>query len=181
MRVTDHREGRAEEHFTEGEPDLEPPEELAVIEVDEEDFLEQDPDGGADLEVDLDEDTLQLRLDHLVHDGEDEDGVGPDEGGALDLDVEDLEDIEESLDVLLRDKLAGDGDPARPEDSGVSAGAGGSLDVEEVPGHDPDEFVCRSCFLVRHLSQRAEAPGLLCRECLDAEQLRPPGAPRSSG
>ncbi|HTT87216.1 MAG TPA: DUF4193 family protein [Acidimicrobiales bacterium] len=172
MRVIDHRDGRADEHFTEGEPDLEPPEELAVVEVDEEDLLEEDLDGGADLEVDLDEDTLQLSLDHLVHQGEDGDGdaVAPDGDGDFDLDVEDLEDIEESLDRILRDKLAGDEEPARPEDVRVLDGAGGSLDVEEVPGHDPDEFVCRSCFLVRHLSQRADAPGLLCRDCLDAER-----------
>jgi hypothetical protein len=166
MRVIDHRDEREDDHFVEGEPDLEPPEELALSMVDDETLLEEDLDRRADLEDDLDEDALQDSLDHLVHDGEDEDDTG-DDGLALDLEVEDLEDREESLDQILRHKLAGDADPARPEDDGAPDGSGWP-DGSPSFLADGDEVVCRCCFLVRHPSQLADPAGRLCRECLDA-------------
>jgi hypothetical protein len=30
----------------------------------------------------------------------------------------------------------------------------------------PDEFVCRSCFLVKHPSQLADGERMLCRDCV---------------
>jgi hypothetical protein len=166
MRVIDHREEPEGDHFVEGEPDLEPPEELAVRVVDDETLLEEDLDGRADLEDDLDEDVLQDGLDHLVHDGEDEENTG-DEELTLDLEVEDLEDREESLDQILRHQLAGDADPARPEDDDGLDGRWSSDGRTSAPA-EPDEFVCRCCFLVRHASQLADPAGRLCRECLGA-------------
>lgn len=50
-------------------------------------------------------------------------------------------------------------------------------DEEAVPGDDraalsgitpkrPGEFTCRSCFLVKHPSQLADARRMLCRDCV---------------
>ncbi|MBV8960942.1 MAG: DUF4193 family protein, partial [Actinobacteria bacterium] len=52
-------------------------------------------------------------------------------------------------------------------------------DEDEVPDTDdksepatkvlpkqPDEFVCQSCFLVKHPSQLADAKRQLCRDCV---------------
>ena len=99
-----------------------------MLEVDEETLLEEDLDSRADLEDEVDEDVLETSLDHLVHDG-DGDGWrssdGDDDPAARtvdvagrrtdleDLEIEDLEDREESLDRILREKLAGDEEPAR--------------------------------------------------------------------
>ncbi len=175
MRVIERQDSREDEHFTEGEPDLEAPEELAVLEVDEDALLEEDLESEVDLEEEVDEDTLESSLDHLVYDDDGDDGdagvgadtpatSGPRETVVLDdLEVEDLEDIEESLDRILMEKLAGDEDPEGEPDAPVVL-------IDEVVGGEvltcgPDEFVCRACFLVRSTTQRADAGTALCRDC----------------
>ncbi|HEY5251089.1 MAG TPA: hypothetical protein VIJ09_05485 [Acidimicrobiales bacterium] len=166
MRVIERQGHRGDEHFTEGEPDLEPPEELAVLEIEEESLLEGGLDGRADLEDETDVDALEISLDHLVHDGDEEEDEN-EMSGLGDLEIEDLEDREESLDLILREKLAGDEEPPPDDDeidepfptvnAGTVARAGGTLDV--------DEFLCRSCFLVRRASQRVGTSGSLCQAC----------------
>ena len=37
---------------------------------------------------------------------------------------------------------------------------------ERVRPKQPDEFVCRSCFLVKHPSQLADKKKMLCRDCV---------------
>jgi hypothetical protein len=37
---------------------------------------------------------------------------------------------------------------------------------ERVLPKQPDEFVCRSCFLVKHASQLADKKRGLCRDCV---------------
>jgi len=98
-------------------------------------------------------------------------------GDAIDLDdleVEDLEDREESLDRILREKLAGDEEPVNdPDDLDDGpdlvtlspTGATTRADLIEVPRCGPDEFVCRACFLVLSRVQRAEASETTCRDC----------------
>lgn len=171
MRVIDRQGRKEDEHFTEGEPDLEPPEELAVLEVDEESLLEEDLDTRADLEDEVDEEILESSLDELVHAGDEEEE--DDEVAVLgDLEIEDLEDREESLDQILREKLAGDEEPWTTEDDVdelVTAGNGTTAAVMAAPptspSWGPDEFVCRSCFLVRRGAQRVGSSGSLCQAC----------------
>ena len=82
-------------------------------------------------------------------------------------DDEELEDddVEASLDEILKERLVV---PDEEED-----------DEEEVPDTEdrtdgatkvlpkqPDEFVCQSCFLVKHPSQLADAKRQLCRDCV---------------
>lgn len=184
MRVSERQGLDQDAHFTEGEPDLEPPEELAVLELDDEALLEEDLENQVDLEDEVDEEILESSLDHLVHDGdEDEDddendvttapGRAPvavgangaaDVGDLEDLEIEDLEDRVESLDRILREKLAGDEEPEDAlEEVGIDAGA--DIDGITVPSCGPDEFVCRGCFLVRHSAQRAAGAGAICHDC----------------
>jgi hypothetical protein len=166
VRVDERQGNREDEHFTEGEPDLEPPEELAVAEVDEESQLEEDLDRRADLEDEMDVDALEISLDHLVHDGEEVEDES--EAGTLgDLEIEDLEDREESLDLILKAKLAGDEEPG-PVDEEADGGdeslvfPGGAPAVGAEGAWGEGEFLCRSCFLIRSATQRVGTSGSLC-------------------
>jgi hypothetical protein len=79
MRLVDQTE-RPEEHFTEGEPDLEAPEELALVELDEDTLLEEDLDNEDVAEDDVDDVVLTLTLEDLVHNGDhDEDDTASEE------------------------------------------------------------------------------------------------------
>ena len=177
-----------EQQFFEGEPDLEAPEELAVGEIDDEAILEEELDNEDVAEEDVDDELLAWTLEDRVHldDGEDDDRHGgrPTAEAAADdeedldddfvgsLEVEDLEDLEESLDRLLELRFAADGDrhlgPGHEPDDGDGAGLPMSLGVGgngSTVACSPDEFVCPACFLVRHRSQRADGHAPVCRDC----------------
>lgn len=170
MRVIERQNHGRDEHFTEGEPDLEPPEELAVAELDDETVLEEDLDSRADLEDEVDEDVLASSLEILVHGGdrvEFEDGVDDPvvddrllDGDLEDLEIDEVEDRVESLDRILREKLAGDEEPAVDADDGAE-----NDDVPDGARVLSAEFVCPSCFLVRSGTLRAGRTGTLCRDC----------------
>ena len=76
----------------------------------------------------------------------------------------DPDDVEASLDVILKDRLVieevedDDEEAIDTDDRGEGAGA--------VVPKRPDEFVCQSCFLVKHPSQLADAAKQLCRDCV---------------
>jgi hypothetical protein len=167
-----------EQQFSEGEPDLEPPEELAVGEIDDDAILEAGLDTEAVSEEDVDDELLSWTLEDLVHvgdDGEPVDGVGGVEGaGAEDddeelaetLEVEDLEDLEESLDLLLALRLSGAGALEGGAEEDGPGGEGESRAQGGVRlGCRPEEFVCRRCFLVHHRSQLEAGTALVCRDC----------------
>jgi hypothetical protein len=74
------------------------------------------------------------------------------------------EDVEASLDTILKERLVveeveDDEDPPEPEDR---TGDG----VERVLPKQPGEFVCRSCFLVKHPNQLADRKKMVCRDCV---------------
>ena len=76
----------------------------------------------------------------------------------------DDEDVEASLDTILKERLVveeveDDEETAEPEDR---TGDG----VERVLPKQPGEFVCRSCFLVKHGNQLADKKKMLCRDCV---------------
>src|SRR5580693_5758399 len=73
MRLAERHPEAAETHYTEGELDLEPPEELAIGELDDEAILEEELDNEDLLEQDVEEDTLEASLEDLVHGDDDED------------------------------------------------------------------------------------------------------------
>lgn len=183
------------DHFTEGEPDLEPPEELAVGELDDEAVLEEELDNEDVLEQDVEETVLEETLEDLVRaeNGDDDEyvmAVGITDTGIVegsedleefgDLEVEDIEDLEESLDMVLRLRLASD-DGAGAE-YGLDLQDWTARDGADRDGGEPSlrvtawagalspppvapEFVCRSCFFVRTLTLLADADTLTCRDC----------------
>lgn len=179
MRVVERVE--PEEHFSEGEPDLEPPEELAVAELDDDTLLEEDLDSEIVLEQDVDEDTLEVTLEDLVHLDDDEDETDEVEGAAahdagaledleeLDAEALDLADVEESLDRILQLRMAASGDgadaAADEDDDGAVVRLAVDLQALAVGPCRTDEFVCDGCFLVRSRVLMADASRSLCRDC----------------
>ncbi|HUI02231.1 MAG TPA: DUF4193 family protein [Acidimicrobiales bacterium] len=189
MTVTERIDAPPEPRFTEGEPDLEPPEELAIGELDEQAVLEEELDNEDLLEQDVDEDVLEATLDDLVHAQDDLDdglddtveglevasGLSPGRGVPVgtaeaepDDDVDDdLDDTVEGLDALLQVRLALVDDGA----DGVGELALGDVLVRarpvtsEVAPCGLGEFVCRSCFLVRSQAQLCDPVALTCRDC----------------
>lgn len=205
MRLAERHREAPEAHYTEGELDLEPPEELALIELDDEAILEEELDNEDLLEEDVDDDILEASLDAVVHDAED-DGDDDDEAGDLgggtvafvvpdpamsrvavvtdddadeDLDGEDLED---SLDMVLLQRMAlldhadgagGDDGEDGAEGDGSAHGTHSLLvqiatdfaEVSEVAPCRSDEFVCRTCFLVRRRVQLVDAVAMACSDC----------------
>jgi hypothetical protein len=208
MRLVGQSES-AEEHFTEGEPDLEAPEELALGELDEDTLLEEDLDNDDIAEEDVDEDVLELTLEDMVHSGDGEPDVTADvvESTALDeigilprstdlasvgdgvpgltdaedleeeqgdLEVADLEDLDESLDRILAERLAEDAPPTDEQDEDGLQVAVAPLTPDpaqqehpKTSGYRKGEFVCCSCFLVRSHAQLADPSRRICHDCSD--------------
>ena len=78
---------------------------------------------------------------------------------------DDLEpdDVEASLDEILKERLVvveeEDDEDEETPDTDDRADA-----TTKVLPKQPDEFVCQSCFLVKHPSQLADAKKQLCRD-----------------
>ncbi len=86
------------------------------------------------------------------------------EGGEDDEDEPDPDDVEADLDTILKDRLVvvddeedDDDEPLEPEDK---------AEASKVRPRAPGEFVCQSCFLVKHPSQLADEALLMCRDCV---------------
>ena len=95
----------------------------------------------------------------IVEESDDEDD------DVVDLDEElHPDDVEEALDVVLRERTAAAGledeedEEAEPDDRGE----GGTKIVPRRPG----EFLCSSCFLVLPRNQLADEAQMLCRDCV---------------
>jgi hypothetical protein len=138
-----------------------------------------------DLEVDIDEEALvdrddddPLDVDVVVDDEDDEPvdeleiltpspaAVVEKSGEAEDEEEEEEpedEDVEASLDVILKERLVVEDEPEDEEATDQEDKAEGN---ERVLPKQPDEFVCRSCFLVKHPSQLADQTKMLCRDCV---------------
>ncbi len=76
----------------------------------------------------------------------------------------DDEDVEASLDTILKERLVveeveDDEEAVEPEERSADG-------VERVLPKQPGEFVCRSCFLVKHPNQLANKKRMLCRDCV---------------
>jgi hypothetical protein len=179
MRLAERHAWAAETHYTEGELDLEPPEELAIGELDDEAILEEELDNEDLLEEDVDEDILEASLEDLVHSGdeesadEDDRALRPVTGSAVIDDGVGGDDLEESLDLVLLDRLAllDDGEGEAELDRGVVVHSlllqvqNDSIELVAVDPCRSDEFVCPSCFLVRKRVQLADAAAMVCHDC----------------
>jgi hypothetical protein len=86
-----------------------------------------------------------------------------DEEEADDEEEPEDEDVEASLDMILKERLVVEEEPEDEEAVETDEKTDG---VERVLPKQPDEFVCRSCFLVKHPSQLADPKKMLCRDCV---------------
>jgi Domain of unknown function (DUF4193) len=82
-----------------------------------------------------------------------------------DDDEQDPDDVEASLDDILKDRLVieeveVDDDDEQPDVDDRSS------ETSVVIPKRPDEFVCQLCFLVKHPSQLADKTSQLCRDCV---------------
>ena len=142
------------------------------IETDDEDLVLDDDDVTD--EVDLDDVDADVDVDAIISEPVGDakvvvGGDGDDDEDDENLDLEDEhhpDDVEEPLDVLLAERTAAeriDEEEADLEDDdepdNPAEGTG-----KIVPRRD-DEFLCRSCFLVKPLSQLAKGEKDLCRDC----------------
>jgi Domain of unknown function (DUF4193) len=170
---------------------LEPPNRKTVMADDEEfDDDETELEDEVDLDEDIDIDVVEaddevdvVVDDDLLADAEPLDVADvPVAGKATpaeestdeeDDDVVDLEeelhpdDVEEPLDVLLHERTKADRleeEANDLEDEDLEPDEKGDVSTRVVPRRD-DEFLCRSCFLVKPLSQLARGEKDLCRDC----------------
>ncbi len=120
-----------------------------------------------DLETDAPEDLEEL-------DPEELDDLDPEEDEAvLPLPEEDDGSDDASLDEILSQRAAGKPDEDTDDDdimSLVSESAetpvGDPVPTRVVPVKDRQEFVCKSCHLVKARSQLADERRWLCRDCV---------------
>src|SRR5262249_33828506 len=107
-------------------------------------------------------------------DDDDEDGAGgaakttEREGDEDDDDLEalDPDDVEAALDTILKDRIAAADEDDEDEDE-EAADAEDRVDgSNRIVPKRPGEFVCQSCFLVKHPSQLADPKHQLCFDCV---------------
>src|SRR5579875_1766520 len=101
----------------------------------EEDFDDQLlDDEGAELPDDIDEDELDLDDEELTEEDLDEE------------DEEDGDDVEASLDVILKSRLVVVDDEEEDEEDAEDEDGGERETATRVLPKQPGEFVCQSCF-----------------------------------
>ena len=166
--------------------DVAAPEDLEDIDEDGLDALEDSDAEEEDLE-DLEDDDLDaedLEVGVLAGDDDDEDPLvevdeadeaevaqevpatgerAAEEGDDDEEEEPDDEDVEASLDVILKERLVVEDEV---EDDELTDAEDRTEASERVLPKQPDEFVCRSCFLVKHASQLADKKRGLCRDCV---------------
>jgi uncharacterized protein DUF4193 len=91
-------------------------------------------------------------------------GAATEEAEDEDEEEPDDEDVEASLDTILKERLVVE-EPEEDEDAPEPEDRSGD-GVERVLPKQPGEFVCRSCFLVKHPNQLADRKKMLCRDCV---------------
>ena len=157
-------------------------EEEEPSEPDDIDDLDEDDEFSSDMDIDVDDVDVDDDDDVLIDEGSDDvvtgDGkksAAADEDGEDEEDeVVDLEeelhpdDVEEPLDVLLLERTSSGllDEDEYDEDEDDSEGDDRAEPGSRIPPKRPGEFVCRSCFLVKHPSQLADPERMLCSDCV---------------
>jgi hypothetical protein len=130
--------------------------EFADEDDDDDDLIDEDEDIDEDIDVGVD-DTAAATVEPDEETTDEEDDI-------VDLDEElHPDDVEEALDVVLRERTAKVGleDEEEDEEEPDDRGEGGT---RIVPRRE-NEFLCKSCFLVLPRHQLADEKRMLCRDC----------------
>jgi len=137
-----------------------------LVELDEaelDDELEDD-----EVALDDDDDDVDVDVDVVVEEEEDADEVeaavrAPAEVDDDDIEIVNEDDVEESLDEILKSRMVVEDEPE--DEEGVDA-----EDRTEKPDtvlpKQADEFRCSNCFLIKKTSQLADPKRQLCRDCV---------------
>ncbi len=140
------------------------------VDLDDEEELGLDDDAAVDT-LETDDDTAAGSENSDDEHGADDDTATvarkpaarkprPDDDEAIDLDEElHPDDVEEPLDVVLRERTAS---PDEKEDEDQLGPVGG----RRITPRSEDEFLCQSCFLVLPRNQLADEAAQLCRDCV---------------
>jgi len=159
--VADDNDLQTEEE--EDDDELEEPDDIDeadLEDLDDEDLIDEealDADDADDLGEELEEaDGVEVPVATVPDEDEDED----------DDDEPEPDEIEATLDEILKERLVvvddededEEEEPADTDDRGDGVG--------KVLPKQPGEFVCQSCFLVKHPSQLADAERMWCRDCV---------------
>ena len=154
--------------------EFEEEEEEEPSEPDDIDELEEDDEFSSDM--DIDEDDVDVDEEDVLIDDDTETVVvaGDEEAEDEEDEVVDLEeelhpdDVEEPLDVLLLERTSSGllDEDEYDEDEDDSEGDDRAEPGSRIPPKRPGEFVCRSCFLVKHPSQLADPERMLCSDCV---------------
>ncbi len=148
---------------------IDPEDELETAVDLEGDEIEDDLDEEADPLIDsvLDDDLLAVEgVDDNPADISTDDDLDDDDDQTVVVLEDELhpDDVEASLDILLKEKTTSD----RPEDEDLEDAESEADRVEgtnKVKPRGDDEFLCDSCFLVLPLSQLAPGQKERCRDC----------------
>lgn len=151
----------------EGNGDLEDLVEIDETEIDAElDEEELDEDGAIGLADEDDDDAVVVEGEEAEDvEAEETEAVErrPAEGDDDDIEIVSEDDVEESLDEILKSRMVVEDEPE--DDEGV--------DVEDrtekpdtVMPKQADEFRCSNCFLIKKSSQLADPARQLCRDCV---------------
>lgn len=87
-----------------------------------------------------------------------------DEADEDDEDDVDPDDVEADLDTILRDRIAADAEEDDEDEETPETEQPG--DGTKIVPRRPGEFLCQSCFLVKHPSQLADETAMLCLDCV---------------
>ncbi|GAC1536604.1 MAG: hypothetical protein NVS3B12_19760 [Acidimicrobiales bacterium] len=145
------------------EEDLEEPEDLdddaELEDLDDEDLIGDEVLGDEVLDgVEIADDTAEaIEVPVAVVPDEDDDDDDDDEPEP--------DEIEATLDEILKERLVVPEEEDDDEEETPDADDRGD-GVGKVLPKQPDEFVCQSCFLVKHPSQLADATHMWCRDCV---------------
>lgn len=155
-----------DEDFDDAEPELDDDE---LTEDDDELVLDDDVVVADDTEGDdIPDDEVETAAPPARPSKKGSDDTPDDDDDGIDLEEElHPDDVEEPLDVLLHERTTTDRleeEANELEDDDLEPDAPGEASGRVVPRRD-DEFLCRSCFLVKPLSQLARGEKDLCRDC----------------
>ncbi len=146
----------------ETEPDLEGDE----FAEEEESFLEDDLDADGGGLVDDEEESDEEEAEAKPAPARSRRG-SPADDEEEDEDEDDGDDVEASLDVILKERLVVEDVEVEDEDEEAPQETDDRSDASrKVTPRRPDEFVCQSCFLVKHPSQLADKSLQFCRDCV---------------
>jgi hypothetical protein len=145
--------------------DVDEPDDPDIVELealDDDDLIDDDEDALEDDALVVDDllvvdDPVVVPVAVVVAEEDDDDDDDDDEM--------DPDDVEAGLDVILKDRLVVVDEQDDEDDEVPDADDRAEGSTKVVPKR-PGEFVCQSCFLVKHPSQLADPDRMFCRDCV---------------